>query len=177
MYTQKPILLLDVDGVLCVPSLRNPVIELVFDVAEERSRNYGFFGKGIPVRKDISCLKRTLYFYPCNNWDNFLRWADQNFEIVWLTAWFERANLIGAKAGISEKQALLTLPGKDWKVSSAKAFRDGFYPPTLWLEDGFSDEAEAWAKGSGVKLVKTNFKIGVTEETIKEMKEFLEAAK
>ena len=115
----KPVLLLDVDGVL------------------------NTFAEGWQLR--IIRLDDTHAFYPWPHAKPFLSWAWRSFRVYWHTAWGARsANAIARWAGLPPRpQCADPRQGGDYKLRAALS-RWGDDPgvPVLWVEDGIGEEAE-----------------------------------
>jgi hypothetical protein len=157
----KPILLLDVDGVLNIVSDELDEIEPVsldFIVEDVLGINGG---------------KPTTTFplYPARLAREFLIWANQHCQIIWCTCWFDHANHIAKWAGIGPFPVLHDRThfkdGLDWKVEEAKkVVCDNVL--TIWVEDGHSKQAQDWIKtGPNIMLIATDPTIGVTEDVRK----------
>jgi hypothetical protein len=121
----KPVLLLDVDGVLSI---------------------------GGDQRETIHLPGTHLPLWACRNWKRFLRKVDKISELVWCTCWMERANWIGKAAGIPERPHIpmvATEGDQDWKrVAVDQMFPDPARK-LVWVEDGFRDDTREWAKRRG----------------------------
>lgn len=161
---RRPILLLDVDGVLNVIGPNNP---------------------GKPIR-----LKDGHPFHPTRHVLPFMRWAWPRFEIVWCTAWRGGANAIADWAKLPRVRVADEPPSRirrikrlvkrkaspeewieaygDWKVDAAKALLDGRQCPVFWLEDGLSEQAHKWvAKRPRTHYIPTDSFEGVTPSHMK----------
>ena len=117
--TKKPILLLDVDGVLNVvgPDWGERVVDL----------------KDPPPG-----LHPTKYVLP------FLRWAWPRFQVMWLTAWGADANKIARWAGL-EPVRVLADPRRqtdDYKLAALVSEFGARTPPVpvFWIEDGIGQK-------------------------------------
>lgn len=149
----RPVLLLDVDGVLNIvgPDYHERMVRLP--------------GDGHP-------------FYPTPHVLPFMRWAWARFEVVWNTAWRGSANQIADWAGLPRAFAItetdsyrrrqerldrargrrrkrlarrMDVPSLswfrdrgDWKVDGAKEYIGPRRCQVLWIEDGLSPEGHAW---------------------------------
>jgi len=135
----KPILFLDVDGVLNA-----------FPRGYEKRRVQLDYGH---------VLHFTKYTKP------FMRWAWSEFEVCWCTAWGERANLIADWASLPRKKCIVDIrvPGEDWKLKGVRQYLKGKRGPAVWIEDGIGEEAEAWARKRGIIYVETGPRLGVTK--------------
>jgi hypothetical protein len=137
----RPVLLLDVDGVLNVvgPDYRERLVRMA---------------NGHPFHP-------TPYVLP------FLEWAWKTFDVVWTTAWRESANEIADWARLPRVPALKEGPTQkrremrlarlrhpdakkwlavrgDWKVDGARELLCRRPCPVFWLEDGLSEEGHRW---------------------------------
>jgi hypothetical protein len=124
----KPILFLDVDGVL---NVMKP------DRADLKRREVVLQGKF------------AHHFYPTKFTLPFMRWAWDTFDVQWCTAWRLDANLIAKWAGLAERpDATICRSGKmmDWKLEGVQNFLKGTTPLCVWIEDGIGEEAEAWTE-------------------------------
>lgn len=135
----KPILLLDVDGVLNI------------------------IGPGCKKR-EVRLVKEPA-LYPMPFVLPFMKWAWRSFDVVWCTAWREGANEIADWAGLPRRPAVVETAGyfrnlkrrfkdpaqwqekqRDWKVSGAKKIVGRKRRRVLWIEDGISLEAHEWVR-------------------------------
>ncbi len=125
MTTSKPLLLLDVDGVLC------PIGS----------------GPGEPMRALM------LEDYPVifsEELPSRLSSLGERFTLVWATAWEIAANRLLAPAfGLPELPFIsfagrAARPGRTWKLSAVQRFvRDR---PMAWVDDELGHDAHAWAQ-------------------------------
>lgn len=119
MIPKKPILLLDVDGVLNVvgPDWESRVVRL---------------------RNHVPGLHPTRYVLP------FLRWAWPRFEVMWLTAWGSDANRIAEWAGLKPARVLAdpSHATDDYKLKAVRGHFGSTTPsvPVFWIEDGIGVE-------------------------------------
>lgn len=143
MVERKPVLFLDVDGVLNVfaRGYQKRVIELP--------------GKKFPHR-----------IYPSKHTIPFMRWAWSTFEVFWCTAWGEDANVIADWAKLEHRPSAVDRKSvkMDWKLAGVQAVLRRAKRPAAWIEDGIGEEAEAWvAKQKNFHYIFTHFKVGVTK--------------
>jgi hypothetical protein len=146
----KPVLLLDVDGVLNV--IRD---------AETQAR---------AIR-----LPNKVTFYPLPVSKRFLRWAWKHFDVRWLTSWFSGANLIAEWASLPPRPAFCDRSGPgDWKFNQVRdSFKD-HKGKVVWIEDGIVKEAQAWVdERPNVKYIHTDTFTGITQEQILEVAKFI----
>lgn len=143
----KPILLLDVDGVLSV----------IDNTAPERQVRLG-----------------THSFYPIKNSRPLMRLAWKLFDVHWMTAWRKHANRIAEWAGLPARPVLLGDWGKgfsDWKAHAVSKFNT-VGRRAAWIEDGLSPEAKAIVAERGWTYLHCDPFVGVTAEHLKQLKEF-----
>jgi hypothetical protein len=142
----KPIMLLDVDGVL-------NVLDPIFESRKARTVRLGI---------------RRLPFWPAPHARTFLLWAFRNFEVYWLTCWFAWTKSIENWADVPHRP-FLGMPRlyrqEDWKLTVARSTVGPYRTrPVVWVEDGFQPETRLWAKKHrNVLLVKTDSRIGITK--------------
>lgn len=148
----KPLLLIDVDGVL------NPLGKIKPDAGFEEHRLAGF-----PVRLNKAHGPALLAF------------ADR-FELVWATTWEHQANeLIGPRIGLPE------LPVIEFDFAASKGSklpdveRYAADRALVWLEDDYS-MYEAWALRRNLHIptciVKVNVLAGLIERDLAFVKRF-----
>jgi hypothetical protein len=121
----KPLLLLDVDGVLCPigPGPGEPMCTLLVDEFPVT------FSEQLPSR--LANLSRR-------------------FTLVWATAWEHDANRsLAPVLGLPELPLILfagrsSRPGRTWKLAAVRRFVGD--RPTAWVDDEFGLDAHAWAK-------------------------------
>lgn len=110
----KPILLLDVDGVLNVPR-------------KKRTQR--------PIRLQWA-PGRFISFWPTQRTARFMRMAWELFDVRWLTAWGKGANMIARRYRLSERPAIKYADSK--AIAARSALRD-WKGCVAWIEDGLSD--------------------------------------
>lgn len=146
----KPILFLDVDGVL---NVMRP------DMADLKRREVLLQAEHYPH-----------HLYPTKFTQPFMRWAWDTFDVQWCTAWRLDANLIAKWAGLPERpDATICRSGRlmDWKLEGVQNFLKGTTPLCVWIEDGIGPEAEAWTeKQPNFLYVHTNPKHGVRRKHV-----------
>lgn len=175
---KKPILLLDVDGVLNVigPGVAHRKVLIPWTIRGE------VFGK---------------QFFPVPLARPFLHFAWESFEVYWLTAWREMANSIASWAGLPDAPVLIEpipeineLRRKadlkktkeeradaycwiDWKAEAAKKRFKGERRRIVWVEDGISEAAHEWVDSrKRVRYVGTNSFVGLTLRHVKDIATF-----
>lgn len=147
MTRPKPVLFLDVDGVLNVFSN---------DEADILKR-----------RIELSGDRWPHPFHPTKYTLPFMRWAWKNFDVLWCTCWMEDANVIAKWAGLPERPCVATskMGGSDFKLTGAKLFREKDKRPVLWIEDGLFKETDDWvAEQENFFYIHTSFRKGVTKK-------------
>lgn len=174
---KKPVLLLDVDGVLNVIDRKGFC----------RKRKIVLF---VTIRGELF----PHSFYPKPLTLPFLRWAWRHFDVHWLTAWRQTANSIADWAGLPQVPSLVEDPKKmkrlykraarakdkakawgaiDWKIEVVKDWFSRSKRTILWIEDGISEEAHEWiGRRPSVRYFGTNSFVGVTRKHIAEMSKF-----
>lgn len=150
---KKPILLLDVDGVLNV---------------------VGRDCKSREVRFEW-CPGSFMSFYPTKNAKPLLELAWRLFDVRWLTTWGKGANLIARWAGLKEKRAIVDRGGLDWKVAAVARVSKSWKGPIAWIEDGISPEAKAIVAARGWSYFHCDPFVGVTEAHLKDLEAFAAA--
>lgn len=149
----KPILLLDVDGVLNVPpkKLRARTTRIPVEV------------RGKVFRLQWWPNKRTL---------RFMRMAWDLFDVRWLTAWREGANAIAKHYGLPERRVIRDIGGDSWKANSARAALRDWRGPVAWIEDGLDETAKALVAERGWTYFHCDPFVGVTGQHMEELREF-----
>lgn len=150
----KPLLFIDVDGVLSV---------------------YGFDGESRDPR-DLYLVDGLPHHIPTAMGPR-LRTLLPHFESLWATGWGERANdhLIHILDLPSELEVIefATRPSKDgsghWKLEELTV-RAG-QQPAAWIDDGHNPACVAWAAGreAPTLLVSTDPHVGMTDAHVEEL--------
>lgn len=151
----KPIMLLDVDGVLNVL---------------DDSRHTVRIGK--------DQIPGGYPFWPKAFTKPFMHWAWTNFKVYWLTCWGGRANIIADWARLPTVPCITdhgSKKYKDWKLGAAIRVIGRYRTRKIvWVEDEFHDQTEMWATYKpNVLLVKTKHQIGVRPEHVKKIENFI----
>jgi hypothetical protein len=148
---RKPLLLLDVDGVL------NP-----FPDTPDGYSEYRFFpDDDEPVRL-------------CPDHADWLRELLADFEIVWASAWGEAANELICPAFGLQSFRVVALPPVPFepreKVPAVAAFVGE--RPAAWVDDVVTDEARAWARERRARtlIVEVSSASGLTREIVERLK-------
>jgi hypothetical protein len=150
--TNKPILFVDVDGVISL-------FGFAPDTGELPGPMRWIDGVAHCIPEDVGQRLVTLA---------------ESFELVWATGWEERAN--------EHLPYLLNLPFRDlpcltfdgravfgsahWKVDAVDEYAAG--RPAAWIDDNLGEECQAWAKGRAAPtlLVETSPSVGLTDEHV-----------
>lgn len=153
----KPIMLLDVDGVLNVVGLRIKPIEVTVCVRGE---------------------KLPMPFRPARYAREFMHWAWDMFDVHWMTCWESAANALAVWAGLPARPVVRTRRDHqgttDWKAHAARRLFTQFYTPLVWVEDGISDEAREWIAECPSRLfLYADPRVGVTPAHRKQIEEWL----
>lgn len=164
MKETRPVMLLDVDGVLNVPGPDH--------AARDVRLTEG------PHAWILSPKPITL---------PFLKWAWKHFSVHWLTAWHGSANLIAEWAGLArapvvgdirEHRRLVDsepVGGSgnqwrtwDWKFEAVKRRFGRRRGAVVWIEDGIAPEAEEWVKARpNFRYFGTDSFTGVTPDHVR----------
>ena len=120
----RPVLLLDIDGVINV-----------FQCSLARETEVALY---LPAFKLLPGL---------NDW---LAQLDQAYTLVWCSHWGALVNLDAAAAwGLGPRPLIEALPEEDghpdWKALAARRTFADWAGPVAWVEDAFTPEAHAWA--------------------------------
>jgi HAD domain in Swiss Army Knife RNA repair proteins len=150
--TNRPILFVDVDGVISL---------------------FGFAPGAEQLPGPLHWIDGIAHFIPEDVGERLVRLAE-SFELVWATGWEERAN--------EHLPFILGLPFRDlpcltfdgravfgsahWKLDAIAEYAGD--RPAAWIDDNVDDECEAWAEGrhAPTLLVQTDPAVGLTEEHV-----------
>jgi hypothetical protein len=153
--TKRPILFLDVDGVVSL---------------------FGFEPSGERLPGPLHWVDGVAHFIPEDVGARLIR-LSEGFELVWATGWEERAN--------EHLPFILGLPFRDlpyltfdgravfgsahWKLDAIDAYAAD--RPAAWIDDNIDEECRAWADGrtAPTLLVRTDPATGLTEEHVKQL--------
>lgn len=144
----KPVLLLDVDGVLNVPRKKRTLR---------------------PIRLEWK-LGHFVSFYPTRRTKRFMQMAWELFDVRWLTAWGKGANLVAKYYGLNERRAIHYQDCKG--EAAASALRD-WKGRVAWIEDGITDEEKAIVAAHGWTYFHCDPFVGVTGEHMKALRAFV----
>ena len=148
----KPVLLLDVDGVLCPYFTDEPI-----DGYEQH---------------DVG---------PVSVWINrehgvWLQGLAEAYELVWATTWEHDApEVLGPVLGLPEMPVIEFTHGaanKTWKIADVDAFIGD--RPAAWLDDELGPDADAWAdqRSGRTLLVRVDATVGLEESHIDDLRAF-----
>lgn len=148
----KPLLLLDIDGVL------SP------------------FGGGLPpgfIHETIGS-DEVIWSKQHRDW---LFQLSQDFELVWATTWEHSAN--ESMSPILELGQLAVIEfdrgtGDTWKLPSVQGFIGN--RPAAWIDDDLYLDAHKWAdhRDAPTLLIRTSSSVGLTKEHVDQLKTFAE---
>ncbi len=153
--TQKPILFVDVDGVVSL-----------FDFPESQSDLPG----------PLHWIDGVSHCIPADVGARLERLAER-FELVWATGWEEKANEylpFILKLSFSELP-VLTFGGRavfgssDWKLEAMEEYAGS--RPAAWIDDNIDDQCKRWAKRreAPTLLVETKSPTGLTDKHVKRL--------
>ena len=153
--TQKPILFVDVDGVISL---------------------FGFPDSQGDLPGPFHWVDGIAHCIPLEVGERLERLSER-FELVWATGWEDKANEylpFILKLSVAELPAL-TFGGRavfgssHWKLEAMDEYAGG--RPAAWIDDNIDDQCERWAKGreAPTLLVRTKSETGLTEEHVKQL--------
>ena len=151
----KPVLLLDVDGVINVYAASVSSHHLEAEFFE------GLFYVRIPIGMGVR-----------------LRTLAEHYEIVWCTAWEEKARQFGDRLSVPElatapyvRWERASLCDATWKIRDVRHYvgENLAGRPVAWVDDDLGGDADQWAlfrsaDGAPTLCVKTNPSKGLTQE-------------
>ncbi len=154
MNSVKPLLLVDVDGVISL---------------------FGFDHSRPPAGR-FEIVDGIAHFLSASAGEH-LRELSAEFELVWCTGWEEKANEYLPRAvGLPAELPHLEFernPGRangHWKLAAIDAYA-GADRPVAWIDDAHDDRCSAWAaaRSGPTLLVGTKPSIGLTDEHVAEL--------
>jgi hypothetical protein len=150
----RPILALDVDGVISLFGFPTPM-------ADPPGRFHLIDGMAHCIPEGIG--------------DRLARLADQ-YEIVWATGWEDRANdHLPRILGLADELPFLTFDGEarfgsaHWKIAAIDRY--GGDRPLAWVDDCIDERCQAWAveRSAPTLLVTTEPDLGLTERHVEKL--------
>ena len=108
-------------------------------------------------------------------------------EVVWCSAWNERASVLARSLAVPEKPFLpFTIESNrwankssfeemSWKLHSISTWDDG-KTPLIWIDDDIKDDAFLWQeeRPGATLLIKTEEAVGLLDSHIEEVASFLQ---
>ena len=144
----RPVLAVDVDGVISLFGFDEPLTEAPGDV--------------VLVDGIAHCISRAAG-------ERLMRLSD-HYDLIWATGWEERANEhLPVLLGLPGELPYLTFGGNarfgtsHWKLSAIQAYAGG--RPLAWIDDNLDEECHAWARSrpAPTLLVETDPSRGLEE--------------
>jgi HAD domain in Swiss Army Knife RNA repair proteins len=157
---ERPILALDVDGVISL---------------------FGFEGPLDEAPGTFHLINGVAHCIPENVGERIQRLAE-HYEIVWATGWEDRANeRLPQILGLAGELPFLTFDGRarfgtaHWKVDAIDEYAAD--RPLAWIDDCLDDSCHAWAQAreAPTLLVHTEAFSGLTEELTERLIRWVEA--
>lgn len=164
---QKPLLLLDVDGVLAITSpFGRPK------------------GSGAGGRLGFLLVFGYQAVYVDRRALGWMRKLAERFEIVWATTWMEQANdELGPHLGLPKLAAVpftgaeqaLDTPEFSWKLPAVERYAAG--RPFAWVDDSLREDAIAWAaeRAEPVLVLRPEWLHGLDEEHLEALLAFADS--
>jgi hypothetical protein len=150
--TNRPILFVDVDGVISV---------------------FGFAPGTGELPGPLHWIDGVAHCIPGDVGQRLVTLAE-SFELVWATGWEERANdhLPYLLKLPSPRLPCLTFDGRavfgsaHWKIDAVDEYAG--VRPAAWVDDNLGEECRAWAEGRSAPtlLVETSPSVGLTDEHV-----------
>ena len=146
---ERPLLFLDVDGVLALSPL----------APSPPPGNVHYFGIGA--------------LYVPDRAGELVRELERHFELVWATGWEHRANQsLRLLLGLTEELPVISFGGKarfgssDWKTKAISRYAGN--RPAAWLDDNFDPSHEEWAerRKAPTLLIPVDTGSGLSEEHV-----------
>jgi hypothetical protein len=156
----RPILAVDVDGVISLFGFEEPLTEAP--------------GEFHLIDGIAHCISRAAG-------ERLVRLAD-HYELVWATGWEERANEhLPTLLGLPEELPYLTFGGDarfgtaHWKVDAIEAYAGD--RPLAWLDDCIDDSCRVWARqrGAPTLLVEVDSRRGLEEAHVDALLDWIES--
>jgi hypothetical protein len=152
--TKRPILFVDVDGVISV---------------------FGFSPNAGRLPGPFHWIDGVAHCIPTDVGERLVR-VSSRFELVWATGWEEKANeYLPQLLGLGRELPVLSFDGRavfgsaHWKLDAIDAYAAD--RPAAWIDDNIDEECAAWAEGRNAPtlLVHTNPAVGLTDEHVEEL--------
>jgi hypothetical protein len=153
--TNRPILFVDVDGVISL---------------------FGFAPGAEQLPGPLHWIDGIAHFIPDVISERLVRLAE-SFELVWATGWEERANehlpyILGLPFS---ELPYLTFDGRavfgsaHWKIDAIAEYAGE--RPAAWIDDNIDQTCRAWAEGRSAPtlIVQTDTAIGMTDAHVEEL--------
>jgi hypothetical protein len=153
-HTDKPLLLIDVDGVISL---------------------FGFDPASPPAGR-FELVDGIAHFLSAGAGEH-LRVLSEEFELVWCTGWEEKANdYLPLALGLPGPLPHVILDRRErpanahWKLASIDAYA-GRSRPLAWVDDAHDERCREWAaqRGAPTLLVGTDPRLGLTEAHVREL--------
>lgn len=154
MADEKPLLAIDVDGVICP---------------------YGWDDETGPPDGGEWRLMNGLPYFVLTVAGERLRRLEEHYELVWATGWEDRANdFLPNLLGISELpivwfEGTKTFGEAHWKLDGLTGYAGA--RPLAWIDDSFDESCHAWAaaRRAPTLLVEAEASIGIEDAHVETM--------
>jgi hypothetical protein len=155
--TAKPLLLIDVDGVISL---------------------FGF-ETSAPPPGSLALVDGIAHFLSASAGE-YLRSLEEDYELVWCTGWEEKANeYLPLALGLAGPLPHLVLGDREpdgrrhWKLEAIDRFA-GPERPLAWLDDVHDESCAEWASSrpGPTLLLTTEPAVGLTAEHVEELREW-----
>jgi hypothetical protein len=152
--TDKPILFVDVDGVISL---------------------FGFAPDAAHLPGPFHWIDGIAHCIPDVAGERLKRLVD-HFELVWATGWEEKANeYLPFILGLESEFPVLTFDGRavfgsaHWKLDAIDEYAAD--RPAAWIDDNLDDACKLWAleRGAPTLLIETESSVGITDEHVDEL--------
>ena len=158
--TRKPILFVDVDGVISL---------------------FGFAPDAGELPGPFHWVDGVAHCIPRDVGPRLVR-LDQHFELVWATGWEEKANeylpfileLPRPELPCLVFQGRAVFGSAHWKLGAIDEYAGG--RPAAWIDDNLDDACQLWAlhREAPTLLVQTESPTGITDAHVEELIEWAE---
>jgi hypothetical protein len=151
MDSERPLLALDVDGVISLFGFEGPI-------GEAPGRFHLINGMPHCIPEGIGAMLARL---------------TPHYEIVWATGWEDRANeRLPEILGLPGELPFLTFDGRarfgtaHWKIEAIDRYAGD--RPLAWVDDSIDETCRAWAaaRSAPTLIVHTESEIGLTEDHV-----------